>query len=66
MGPRAVLDSMQKRNFFCPYQGSNPGSSLVVQAAQSVYRMSYPGSLTKRENYIKCIHCVGATNNSGM
>jgi hypothetical protein len=45
MGPRAGLGVMEKRKFACLCRESNPDSSVYqAPVAQSLYRLSYPGS----------------------
>jgi hypothetical protein len=39
--PRANLDIVEKRKFFCPYPESNPNP---LAHSLSLYRQSYPGS----------------------
>jgi hypothetical protein len=42
LDPRAGLDDMEFRRFFCPYRQSNP---CRPARRPSLYRLSYPGSI---------------------
>jgi len=43
-GRTGALDPLGKRQISCPYRESNHNSPDVQPAAQSLYRLSYPGS----------------------